>query len=99
MLVAVLSLPAMTRRRSLRSSCECRPELDRQDRAVRQRAGENGEDEDHALGDRRIVGRDVEDEQDVDDDHQDVGAEHGADRTALSAAQPRAADDDCREQA
>ena len=58
---------------------------------------QHGEDQDAAFDDRLIVGRNVEDEQDIDHDHQDVGAEDRADRAAASAAKQGAADHDRRE--
>ena len=46
------------------------------------------------FGDGRVIGRDVEHEQDVDDDHQDVGADDRAGRPAAAAAERGAADHD-----
>ena len=63
------------------ASCACAAaQLLGERRAVRDRSSEDGKDQDRAFGDGRIVGRDIEDEQDVDHHHQDVGAEDGAER-------------------
>ena len=58
------------------------------------RAAEHRQDEDRAFRDGRVIGRHVEHQQDVDHHHQDIGAEHRAERPAAPAAQARAADDD-----
>ena len=60
-------------------------------------AGEHREDQDSSLGDGRIIGRNVQLQQDVDHHHQDVGAENRAQRSPASPAQGRPADDDGRE--
>ena len=78
------------------------PEGDMADVAGERRArpqigGEHGENEDRALGDRRVVGRHIEDQEDVDDHHQDVGAKYRAERAAPPSAELRPADDDGRE--
>ncbi len=66
-------------------------------RVAVERGAEHGQDQDDALGDRAVVGGDVEHQQDVDDDHQDVGADHRAEAAAAPAAERRAADHDGRE--
>ena len=58
------------------------------------RGGEHRQDQDRALRDRAVIGRDVQDEQDIDDDHQDVGAEHRAREPAAAAAEAGPADHD-----
>ena len=55
------------------------------------------EDQDRSFRHSRIVGRHIEDQQNVDDHHQDVGAEYRPQRAATAPAKRRAADDDRRE--
>ena len=57
-------------------------------------AGKDGKQQDHAFGDGRVIGRYIEDEEDVDDDHQHIGADDRAGRAAAPATKRGAADDD-----
>ncbi len=74
------------------------PDVARQRSIAAERPAEHGKEEDETLGDRRIIGGDVQHQEDVDDQHQDIGADDGADRPTATAAQARAADDDRREE-
>ncbi len=60
-------------------------------RAAAERGAKHRQDQDQPLDDRAVVGGDVQHEEDVDDDHQDVGAEDRARRPAAAAAEPGSA--------
>ena len=86
---AVVAMPAVDRRRSSRPSCDgqraCAPGAEPRRGACGVASPEancaeiepasTARMQNRALGDGRIIGRDIEHEQDVDDDHQDIGAE------------------------
>ena len=59
--------------------------------------GEDRENEYCPFRDGRIIGRDIENQEDVDHHHQDVGAEHSAERTAASSTERCSPDHDGRE--
>ena len=61
--------------------------------AVRRRC-QHGEDKNGSLGDRGVIGGDVQQQQDVDDNHQNKGAEHRRNWAAEAAAEARSADND-----
>ena len=65
-------------------------------RARPQIGDEHGQNEDRALGDRRVVRRHIEDQEDVDYHHQDVGAKDRTEGAAPPSAELRPADDDGR---
>ena len=64
-----------------------------QGRVAADRGADHRQQQDHRLGDRHDVGRPVEHDQHVRDQHQREGREHRAEAAALAAADPGAAED------
>ena len=69
-------------------------DLTRQCRVARYGRGEHRQQKDQSFGDARIIGRHVQHQENIDDNHQDVGADDRADRAAATAAEARPTDND-----